>query len=242
MSYVEITITGHIVEVKEYQRLNLNNDMADAREVEKGNGKLTEENYIKRQRARRNKVRQYITMNFDENSKFLTLTFKDTDKLDVKDVKQCNSEFKKFIKRFNYQTSQSIDYVAVIEFQDKNGRGAVHYHMIFNTKYVPHKDLKKIWGLGHVYINKIKNVDNLGAYVVKYMNKNTDDVRLKGLKAYNMSTGLLKPLKVKSWENEEKVKMLFDKYCIDEKKLVYDKRYQHEQAGEIVYQQYNLKR
>lgn len=242
MAYVEITITRHIVEVKEYEKLNVKNNMDLAREIEKGNGVMTEENYKKRQKKRRDKVRQYVTNNFDKNSKFITLTFKDTDMFDIQDVKQCNKAYKKFIQRLNYHVGKNIKYVTVVEFQDKNERGAVHYHMISNLKYISNEKLRKIWGNGYVKINNIKHVDNIGAYVVKYMNKDTDDKRLKGLKAYNISAGLEKPFRVTSWQNEELTKKIFDKYCKDEKRLVYDKRYHNEQAGEIVYRQYNHKR
>lgn len=242
MAYIEITISKHIVEYKEYEKLNVKNNMDAAREVEKGNGTLTEENYKKRQKKRRDLVRQYVTNNFDENSKFITLTFKDTNKFDIKDVRQCNKEYKKFIKRLNYHVGKKVKYVTVIEFQDKNERGAIHYHMVSDVKYITNKKLSEIWGNGYVKINRIKHVDNLGAYVVKYMNKNTDDTRLQGLKAYNISKGLEKPYKITSWQNEELTKKLYDKYCKDEKMLVYDKRYHHEQAGEIVYRQYNYKR
>lgn len=242
MSYLKIVISGNIVEIKEYEKLNVNTDPKQAREIKKGNGKDNDHNYAKTQKLRKTNIRQIINSNFNEMSKFLTLTFRDTDKFDIRDIKQCNYEFKKFIMRLNYQLGIKVAYVAVIEFQDNHKRGAVHYHMIINMPYVPFKQLKDIWGLGTVYINKIKDVDNLGAYVVKYMNENIDDIRLKGIKAYNMSTGLKKPIEIKSWDNQELAKDIFEKYCKDKKRLVYDKRYHNEQAGSIVYQQYNMTR
>lgn len=242
MAYIEILISNHVVEIKEYQKLNVNNDMEKAREVEKGNGIMTEENYLKRQKKRRDMVRRYVTNNFDEKSKFITLTFKDTEKFDIKDVKACNREYKKFIQRLNRHTGQKARYVTVIEFQDKNERGAVHYHMVTDVTYISNKKLSELWGNGFVRINKIKHVDNLGAYVVKYMNKDTEDERLKGLKAYNISKGLNKPYRVTSWENEQLAKTIFDLYCKDEKRLVYHREYDSEQAGKVVYRQYNYKR
>lgn len=242
MAYIEIMISKHVVEIKEYEKLNVKNDMEKAREVEKGNGNNQDENYAKRQKKRRDKVRQYVTNNFDENSKFITLTFKDTQKFDITDVKSCNKEFDKFIRRLNRHTGKKTKYVAVIEFQDKNSRGAVHYHMVSDIKYISNKKLSEIWGNGFVRINKIKHVDNLGAYVVKYMNKDTEDKRLMGLKAYNISTGLEKPRRITSWDNEELAKKVFDMYCKDEKRLVFHRQYETEQAGTIVYRQYNYKR
>ena len=67
--------------------------------------------------------------------------------------------------RLNYKLNQKIKYLAVIEFQE---RGAVHYHVLSDIPYIPQKELQDIWGHGFVYINAVKHVDNIGAYIVKY--------------------------------------------------------------------------
>jgi len=58
--------------------------------------------------------------------------------------------------------------LAVIQFQD---RGAIHYHMMSDLPYIPKAKLSKIWGNGFIKINDITNVDNVGAYLIGYMNK-----------------------------------------------------------------------
>ena len=80
--------------------------------------------------------------------------------------------------KYNYD---SFKYLAVVEFQK---RGAIHYHMLSDFGYIEQKELEKIWGNGFVWIrdlltgNNGKPVDNVGAYLVKYMNKNIIDKRL----------------------------------------------------------------
>jgi hypothetical protein len=44
------------------------------------------------------KIARLVDMNFDNQTKFLTLTFKEN----IQDIEYANNEFKKFIKRLNY--------------------------------------------------------------------------------------------------------------------------------------------
>lgn len=55
---------------------------------------------------------------------------------------------------------------------------------------------------GFVQVNRIDHVDNVGAYVVKYMLKDTEDPRLMGENAYLHSRGLNEPYEVTSWSSE----------------------------------------
>ena len=59
--------------------------------------------------------------------------------------------------------------------------------------------MEDIWGNGFIKINAIDNVDNVGAYVCKYMTK-VDDDRLKGRKMYFNSRNLNKPKEIKDNE------------------------------------------
>lgn len=122
--------------------------------------------------------------NFNGGSKFITLTFAEN----VVDLSVANNEFKKFIKRLRYEEG-NFKYLAVIEFQK---RGAIHYHMISDLFYISNHKLRRIWSGGFVRINRIKHVDDVGAYLVKYMCK-ADDLRLHKRKAYLRSGNLEKP-------------------------------------------------
>lgn len=119
-------------------------------------------------------IARLVDNNFDSNTKFVTLTFKEN----IEDISITNEEFKKFIKRLNYYLyktkKQCIKYIATWE---KQKRGAIHYHVIFfDFPYIKNKKLEEIWMHGFIRINKI-DVDskgNRGRYVSKYFGKDLD--------------------------------------------------------------------
>lgn len=233
--YEKIVVTQGIAEVWRYEKLNVKS--GGCRD---GTGECHEHNYANRQRARRNRIRQLVCMNFDSGSKFVTLTFDNSRGFDITDVQACNQHFRKFILRLKYRYPE-VKYVAVIEFQDKNGRGAVHYHMICNLPYVKKSELMEIWQGGFVKINRIDKVDNVGAYVVKYMCKDTEDERLCGENAYLHSHGLLEPLEIASWKGNPAVwRHMHD--TLETASPSYLREYESENAGRIEYRQYNFNR
>ncbi|XOW04886.1 Rep protein [Streptococcus thermophilus] len=141
-------------------------------------------------------VARLIDTNFDTQTKFLTLTFKEN----ITDIAYTNSEFKKFMKRLNYhlyKTKKSqIKYLATWE---KQKRGAIHYHVVlFSFPYLPHAELTAIWGHGLIKINKIDvdSAKNRGRYVSKYFDK---DLELKEhkKKAFFKSQNLKQPIEIK---------------------------------------------
>jgi hypothetical protein len=235
--YQKIIATQHVIEVYEYEKLNIN-----GKPDRDGDGLYSVDNYKARLKERKNKIRRLITTNFDSQSKFVTLTFRDTDKFDIRNVKECNKYFRYFVMRMK-KKYPDFKYVSVIEFQDKNDRGAIHYHMICNLPYIKKSELSKIWGHGFVKINAIDKVDNVGAYVIKYMTSDMSDVRLQGENGYLRSTGLEIPSEAKSWRSStekdaiyefaEKVKNISPSYAAT---------FESEKAGKIIYQQYNMKR
>lgn len=234
--YEKIVVTQGIVEVWRYERLNTAGGGKRENESDE-KGEYSEQNYRARQRNRRNRIRQLISMNFDRGSKFLTLTFGKVD-FDICDVKACNNYFKKFIQRLRYRYPE-LEYVSVVEFQK---RGAVHFHMICNLPFVKKKELQEIWGAGFIKINAIDKVDNVGAYVIKYMCKDTEDKRLQGLKAYNCSKGLKRPAELCTWraEDSEAWRELHER--LERESPSYAATYESENAGKIEYRQYNFNR
>lgn len=193
----------------------------------------------------RNNIRRLALSNFSgKESKFITFTFHDN----VQDLEEANTYFKKFIKSLNYYLKKkglsSLQYLTVIEFQE---RGAVHYHMICNglPKYPNYKDIIELWRKankgkgGSVKLEKIDHVDNVGAYIVKYMTKADADERLVGKKMYQCSKGLDKPLEIAGDQAEELIKEL----GLEGKKIVYQNEYQDKHTlGKVTYQEYNLNR
>jgi hypothetical protein len=191
-------IAGNQIEIYEYEK-SVIYGYKDIKKGSKGRQAVAsdEDKEINREkvfkRARTN-LRRLINANIESDSKFLTLTFKDN----ITDLDLANKEFKKFIMRLNYNFKIKTKYSCVVEFQK---RGAIHYHVILynlNGKVDLNK-LSDIWGNGFIKLNKIKGVDNVGAYVCKYMTKSDDD-RLKGKKMYFNSRNLNKPTEIKEPE------------------------------------------
>lgn len=188
-------------------------------------------------RKARNNFRRLVLSNFGNRDKFITLTFRDNNGIDIRNIEQCNKEFKKFIQRLRRKYGD-FKYCAVIEFQDKYKRGAIHYHLLANLPYVPHDTLSQIWGLGFVGINAITGCDNIGAYMTKYMMKDNDDERLQGKKSYFTSKNLIKPIITYGYKAEE----IYQEYKKTQKKEVFTNCYESEHNGKINYTEFNLKR
>lgn len=246
-SKVKVIVSNHVVEVFEYSegvrvgprpksdQYNIDFETGEILEKEKKSSNAQE---VKRNNARRarNEARRLVLANFDNGSKFITLTFRDGSVNDVRDVRECNAAFEKFIKRLRKRYSD-FKYLKVIEFQDTNNRGAVHYHFLSTLPYVPFEKLAELWGLGYIGINRIEHVDNVGAYVTSYMLKDFDDPRLRGEKAYSTSKNLIRPIVLHGADAQE----IIDNYLQD-KKEVFANSYESEYQGEITYKEYNLQR
>lgn len=125
--------------------------------------------YIKQKRI---DVMRLISSNFQQGlTKFLTLTFREH----VTDRAQAMDEFKKFMKRLNYQQEKqkrsNVKYLGVIEYTKK---GRIHFHVVlFNCGYIPKDELQGIWGNGFIRINRIKGMNGsaVARYVTKYLAK-----------------------------------------------------------------------
>lgn len=191
-------------------------------------------------RDARNNVRRLALMNFGVNDKFITLTYKKN----MQDIEQADKDFKTFIKRFKYHFNiKNLKYIAVREFQK---RGAVHFHMIcdWDKLFTDEKEIrqferllgKDIWKHGFVDIKQMDHVDNVGAYIIKYMTKNVSIIFFKGRKIYLCSKGLNRPVVYKGVEAEEIIK----KHKLEQKKEVFTNSYISEYLGTIVYKEYNL--
>jgi hypothetical protein len=195
------------------------------------------ENRIKVVTRIRNRVRRLTLANFNENSKFFTATFAEN----ITDMEFANYEFMKFIQRLKYHYGD-FKYLVVVEFQD---RGAIHYHMISDFGYIKHSELAKIWGNGFVWIrdllksNNGKPVDNVGAYIVKYMNKDVLDERLMGKKAYFTSRNLKRP---EIFHEDLSLQDCLKKYGLKVDDLVFNNSFMSKENGRVDYLEFNKKR
>lgn len=235
--YRKVIVSGNVIEVYEMERAPFTGAKSKKRvgEIDEGiKEDRKEERRKQTARDARNNVRRLALTNFNDNSKFITLTFKEN----MTDIDEANKIFKKFV-RYLRKYIEKIKYVAVIEFQK---RGAIHYHMLCNIPYIKHSVLLDYWRRsgsdGSVNIQGIKHVDNVGAYITSYMMKNAGDPRLKGKKMYLCSKGLDKPKEYNSYSAE----LIINEYIKEGKKVVFTNSYESEHLGQIVYKEYNLKR
>lgn len=193
----------------------------------------TDERRRQTTRDARNRIRRLTLTNFDKNSKFITLTFKKN----LTDIDEGHAIFQKFVRRLKKHTAD-FKYIAVVQFQK---RGAIHYHMICNVPFTPHKTLLNYWNAsgadGSVNIKNIADVDNVGAYIVHYMMRDALDPRLKGRKLYLSSQGMDKPIELRG----ESAELVIEMY-LKNKKEVFANSYESEYLGKITYKEYNLTR
>ncbi|MEI7891229.1 MAG: hypothetical protein WCI36_04670 [bacterium] len=209
----------------------------------KTEAEIVEARYVKRAKRKdsisrtRTQVRRLTNSNPDL-TKFVTLTFKEN----ILDVTVANRLFNKFIMRLKYKYLD-FKYVSFIEFQIKRGikngdGGAVHYHFLCDLPYIKNKELTKIWSHGHVKINKLENVDNIGAYVCKYLNKDMTDERLFNRKKYFCSKNIEKPTTI---FDEEIIKKVFSEFGLDDLKPDFESTFSNEFIGSVEYKAFKLK-
>lgn len=232
-------ITGDIVEVYSYSKYVSGKGGANRTSEKSENVENILKNYANTNQRRRDRVRRLACCNFNsEYDKFFTLTFREN----ITDVKQANYIFMKFIQRLKWKFGKDIKYLAVIEFQN---RGAVHYHVLSDIPYIAQEQLQELWGQGFVYINAITHVDNVGAYIVKYMSKDSTDERLQGLKAYLYSRNLKRPEEIINHDQKEfdkLEKIIQDRYDIENTNPVYEAIFDTDKLGSCEYKQYNFRR
>lgn len=175
----------------------------------------------------RNHVRRLINAN-PEMDKFFTITFAEN----ITDIDYANNELKNYIKVLKYHFGD-FKYVVVTEFQQ---RGAIHFHMVCTLPYVDVNQLTETWGNGFCRINRTENVDNIGAYVTKYMTKAIDD-RLRGKKCYRTSRNLNKPIEI---TDENEIDSVMQR--IDDVKNIYTSEFSTETNGICEYTSITLKK
>ena len=194
--------------------------------------------------------------------KFMTLTFRDEIR-DLKTANYEFTKFIQRLN-YNVMNSKKavLKYLVVPEFQNgknymKDGvkcsgldRGVVHYHLIiFNMPYYDVNSIREdIWFNGFIRLNAVYDrkqgclvtkdgqaIDNVGAYVCKYMTADSCDERLIGNKSFFTSRNL------------EKSKELIEKELIESvvnnlpaSKVVFENTFENEFRS-THYLQYNMK-
>lgn len=234
--FVKVLVSGGVVEVWRYDKMPSPSVSSKAGQPERDStsDSVRDERKINQRRSKWNFMRM-VNCTFDAGSKFITFTFKDGVLADVTDVREANRYWNKFLVKMR-RIYGAFQWSVVVEFQDSSGRGAVHFHMIANLPYIPKSELERIWAGGFVWINKIDHVDNVGAYVVKYMAADLSDVRLCGLKAWRSSRNVKKPLELRGDDARD----FLSGSGASDKPVRVESAYVSEYHGVIQYTQYNL--
>ena len=218
------------------------------RELNKKNCKL------RNGRNARAKFRRLCTANFTGQTNFITLTFengakfRDGTEIYIRSIEDTNKAFDQFMKRLRRSYGSDFKFAVVTEFQDKTRDGVIHYHMLADLgltwgsedecKRLEVEFRDKYWHHGFVDLKDVNHVDNIGAYMSKYMVKRMDDSRLSGKKAYRTSKNMIRPLVLKGAEAER----ILELYQLQHKKEVFTNSYESEYLGQITYKEYNLLR
>ncbi len=253
--YHKKVVSGNVTEIYSYENgVRVGEQMPAGHNVKKDTKEITKEERQARDRQNLQRslsrtirnLRRSINANVgqwgDYFPKFMTLTFKQN----IKDHKTANDEFMKFIQRLNYRvTGQKraiLKYTAVVERQK---RGAIHYHVIFyNLPYISFNELLDVWQNKNeqrgLRINAIKEIDNVGSYVTKYISKEIRALkdgkggkREKDKKIYFQSRGLKKPIEEKITEDEMKKVMK----NLSKADKVFQSEFENEYCGKIRYTQ-----
>lgn len=221
---------GHVIRFYEYEQRQYIGRESEGGRHGFGDPDRTEE-YIKTAcQRRRNNVIELALCNFDSYDKFATFTYREH----VTNIDIANKDYKEFIQRMRYKYG-AFPCLTVIEFTKK---GRIHYHMLAKLPYIKKSLLAEIWGHGFVKINRITHVDNIGAYIVKYMTKEGFDERLKGRKMYLCSKGLKRSEELIADTAEE----LKQHLGLEDKTIVFKSDYWHEFTGQVAHAEYNPKR
>lgn len=180
-SVVTVTKMNHLIEIQYMEKMNtkatvrkLNKheyvDLATGEIKEYEHKENRKENY-KGLTATFKKIRYLINKNFTgaKNELFVTLTYARNET----DPKQLYKDFDKFMKKLKYRfkDTTTLDYISVVEPQE---RGAWHCHLLLKANdidvlYLHFDDFKKLWGQGDVKVKRLKEVDNIGAYLSAYL-------------------------------------------------------------------------
>ncbi len=245
MSNKRLILSGNEIEVLEYEKPYFYNFAPSLRSG--GNGSsasqdapLNGEQFLEEKGRRadhlartRAQLRRLITANataWDCMPLFVTYTFAEN----ITNLREANYLFGIYNKKLKRRLGRKVKYLTVPEFQK---RGAVHYHTIyFDVPYIHglKKILRETWGYGFIDLKTIRKIKNIGAYVSKYLRKDSGDIRLNRQKGYFCSKGLKQPYEMK---NQKFIDTYLNNAILEE---IASTKYRSERYGEIKYKQYKI--
>ena len=235
-SYVTLTMMNDIFEIQYMEKSNFTNNIqkldadryvvletGEIKEFDKSENRSENKNSLNQTMK---KLRYLINANFSgkPNELWITLTFADS--LLARNANAVYLYFNKFIKRLRYKYGKDLEYIAVLEPHEikngdiKNWHG-YHFHLLLKSYvrkkiFIPHEDFENIWGLGFCRIERLTNIDNIGAYLSAYLTNVEDNSEIvdcankkkyikgarlwlypKGIRIYRKSKGIKKPTRIK---------------------------------------------
>lgn len=177
-SVVKVTTMNHILEVQYLKYRNSRQTIKKLNEFEyldlstgevkefvtKSDSRSDNKNSLSKSfRKARNLIRNNFTGGYDEL--MLTLTYREN----MTDLKRLYSDFIRFKKKLCYHHG-SFEYLNFVEPQ---GRGAWHMHSLlkFDDSIVldNNSTVWKYWGHGFTRTKRLKDIDDIGAYLTSYL-------------------------------------------------------------------------
>ena len=198
-------------------------------------------------RDSKNTLRRLAIRNFSPGETlFMTLTYRSEEHLSFLDIDRADKHFRSFIDTLREESGQNIKYIAVREFTKKS---RIHFHLLTDFKIDGdledpeeidlkrwERDIAKVWGHGFVDIKVTNHIDNVGAYLSKYMSKEIETDYFRNKKYYLCSQGLERPTVFTG-------KVALDIYnAMKKENEVYTNSYESEYLGNITYIEFNKKR
>lgn len=136
-------------------------------------------------RATFKRLKRLIGANFKggQSELWITLTYRDSP---MTDSKRLYHDFQLFIKRLRKLVGRFLAYIVVIEPQ---ASGSLHAHLMLKTidhsrLYLPNKVVAEAWGQGFVNVRRLRDSDNVSAYLMAYLT-DIDLNNLEGQKSFN---------------------------------------------------------
>ena len=181
---------------------------------------------------------------------FITLTYAEN----IKDIKEANKNFNNWLTNIRKRKNKDFAFVCVPEYQK---RGAVHYHLLTNidindtSVIIPQKirtkkteKLKHLydvvyWEKGYSQVSSLSDVENVVAYITKYMTKDIDN-RLFGSRKYHYSRNLIRP-KESILDISNNTDFEYLKKLTSESELVFSNNYKNTyNFDDVVFNEYKL--
>ena len=132
------------------------------------------------------RLRRLIGANFVSNEinrkdqLWITLTYReDVNATDKNSPEIVYKDFKRFIRKLREKYNPTIEYIAVLE---PHASGRWHLHVLMKTMnnsklYIPNSDIENLWGKGFTSTKRLKNSDNVSAYVMAYVSNVEIDLK-----------------------------------------------------------------